>query len=154
MKYLKYILMPLIAVCLLSGCNDEDDIMAILDSGEWTLGNYFTGGDWDNVNKPGRPKYQPGEDLAAVNKLKITFNEDNTVELKLSKGVYSGKWHGDASGRTLRITDLATPHNLTGKDKEFVETLKLVRYYSGDWNYLKLGPEDKRTYMQLRHFKD
>lgn len=155
MKQIKLILLLFVSCFLFSGCNTEDDIMKIFVSGEWTLGNYFTAGEMGNPMDPGRPKYIPPQnidDLNALAKIKMTFNDDMTVDIVLSTASCKARWQCNPSDRSISFTDIKAPSSIKGHDKEFITALKAVRFYAGDSSFIQLGPEDKRSYMQLAHF--
>ena len=151
MKILKYIVSLIILPIVLSGCNQEDDIMEIFVSGKWQLVNYYSGGSWDDWNNPGRQKYTTESDLEQLLDLSITFDEDGTFEGTLSGGTFSGTWTANPGDRSFSIGNVRTSINASGKNKEFIETLKLARYYKGDSNLLQLAPKEQTTFMQLRH---
>ena len=156
MKQLKLIVLMLVSCLFFTGCNDEDDIMKIFVSGEWTLGNYFTGGELGNPMDPGRPLYTPPQyidDLKAMEKIKMTFNDDMTVDITLSNKQCKGRWTCNPADRSISFSDINAPSSIRGHDKKFIDTLKEVRFYAGDSNHIELAPADKQTYMQLAHFK-
>ncbi len=152
MKNLRYILAVAMLPLILCGCNQEDDIMEIFVSGKWQLVNYYSGGNWDDWNKPGRPKYTTQGDLQQLLDLSITFKDDGTFEGTLSGGTFSGKWSANPDDRSFSISDnVQTSIQTSGKNAEFINTLKLVKYYKGDSNLLQLAPQERTTFMQLRH---
>lgn len=150
MKLLKYILVAL--PIMLGGCNQEDDIMEIFTSGKWQLINYYIGGNWDDWNKPGEPKYKTEGDREQLLDLSITFHDDGTFEGTLSGGTFSGKWTANPDNRSFSATDIQTSIRTSGKNDEFVNALKSAKYYKGDSNLLQLAPSEPTTFMQLRHF--
>lgn len=148
MKHLLYIL---ILLPFLWSCNDEDDIDAIFISGTWDVRNFFTGGDWNKTNDKARPVYTKEEDFKVLNQMTVTFLSDGIVQGQTANGPFSASWKADGKERTVQISDIKTTVTPTGKSKELIEALKNARFYKGDSNYLKLAPEDKKTYVQLGH---
>lgn len=150
---LKHILYLLLALPLMCSCNNEDDIEEIFVSGTWNVGNFYNGGTWSKYDNDGaRPKYTKEEDIKALNFMTVNFLEDGTLQGKINTGNFTGKWSANADGRTVSITQLVYNGNPTGKGKELIEALKKAAYYKGDRNYLKLAPEDKKSYVQLGHY--
>ena len=150
---LKHILYLLLALPLMCSCNNEDDIEEIFVSGTWNVGNFYQGGKWNHYDNDGaRPKYTKEEDIKALNALTVTFLDDGTLQGQFHNGSFTGKWVADGKERTISITHLNTSGSPTGKSKVFIEFLKEAAYYKGDRNYLKLAPEDKKSYVQLGHY--
>lgn len=103
MKTLKYFCYTLCIVfsSLLCGCNQEDDINEIFDSGVWQLVNYYTGGDWNSNNdRYARPAYTEAQDLETLGKITITFDSDGTFNGTLDGGTFEG------NGRPTRRTEV------------------------------------------------
>lgn len=132
-------------------CNDEDDIDAIFISGTWDVRNFFTGGDWDKTNDGARPVYTKEEDFKVLNQMTVSFLPDGSVQGKTANGTFSANWEADGKGRTVLISNIKTSTAPTGKSKQLIEALTNARFYKGDSNYLKLAPEDRKTYVQLGH---
>lgn len=132
-------------------CNDEDDIDAIFISGTWDVRNFFTGGDWDKTNDGARPVYTKEEDFKVLNQMTVSFLPDGSVQGKTGNGTFSANWEADGKGRTVLISNIKTSTAPTGKSKQLIEALTNARFYKGDSNYLKLAPEDRKTYVQLGH---
>ena len=151
---LKHLLYLLLALPLLWGCNNEDDVNEIFASGTWNVGNFYNGGDWNKVNDGARPKYTKEEDIKALNALTVSFLEDGSLQGKIATGTISGKWAADGDKRTISITQLKYNGTPTSKSKELVEALKNAAYYKGDSNYLKLAPQDKKSYVQFGHYSE
>ncbi len=149
LKILCYILAVL---PLLWSCNNEDDINEIFISGTWNVGNFYSKGNWDKNNEAGQPAYTKEEDLKALNQMSITFLEDGTAQGKTLNGSFTANWEANGKDRTIRISNLKVSPPATGKGKEFINALQDAAFYKGDSNYLKLAPEDKRTYIQLGHY--
>ena len=119
---LKSILYLLIALPLLWSCNNEDNIEDIFSSGTWYLINFYGGG----LDDAGTPEFTPKDDnatLEVIQKFTIVFNNDNTFKASAQNITFEGIWEAN------------------GKD----------RFYKGDSNYLRLAPEDKKSFIQLRH---
>lgn len=149
---LKHILYLLLIMPLLWSCNEEDDIDEIFISGTWNVGNFYNGGDWHKTNDGARPVYTKEEDFKALNILTVTFLEDGTLQGKMNNGTFSAKWTANGKDRTLSITQMKTSATPSGKSKELVEALKNAAYYKGDSKYLKIAPQDKKSYVQLGHY--
>ena len=151
---LKFIIYTLLTIPLFWSCNNDDDIHEIFISGTWNLGNFYNGGDWNKVNDGARPVYTKEEDFKALNILTVVFMEDGTLQGRITKGTYTANWEANGDHRTISITNLKTSATPTGKSKEFIEALKNAAYYKGDSKYLKLAPEDKKSYIQLGHYSE
>ena len=140
---------------LLWSCNNEDDVNEIFISGTWNLGNFYNGGNWSKTNDGARPTYTSEEDLKALNYMTVTFLEDGTLQGRTNTGTFTAKWEANGDDRTVSISQWknsgGTP---SGKGKAFVEALQNARYYKGDSKYLKLAPEDKKSYIQLGHYSE
>ena len=79
----------------------------------------------------------------------VTFMRTTNVEALYLVGIFGVKV--DGKKRTISITQLRGNASM-GKSKEFIDALKNAAYYKGDSNYLKLAPEDKKSYVQLGHY--
>lgn len=154
MMKLRHVLYLLLALPLMCSCNNEDDIEEIFVSGTWNVGNFYNGGDWHKVNDGARPVYTKEEDFKALNILTVTFLEDGTLQGKLNNGTFTGKWAANGEDRTLSITNLKSTSTPTGKGKELMEALSNAAFYKGDSKYLKIAPENKKSYVQLGHYPD
>lgn len=141
---------------LLCGCNQEDDIYEIFDSGEWTLVNYFSQCDWNNLNnKAGIARYKDPKDLEVINSFKIIFKSDGTLQGKVEIGTFTGKWEGNPKNREFNIREIKT-NNINSnnqKSQEFINTLKNVSFYQGASDLMQLAPQNKTSYMQFKHLK-
>ena len=139
---------------MLWSCNNEDDIQEIFVSGTWTVGNFYTGGNWDKTNKGGIPRYTKEEDLKILNQMTIVFQDNGTIQGRTTNGTFSAEWEANGKDRTISIFNIKTTATPNGKGKEFIEALEEATYYKGDSNYLKLASDDKRTYIQLGHYSE
>ena len=151
---LKYFLYLLLALPLLWGCNNEDDVNEIFSSGTWNVGNFYNGGDWNKVNDGARVKYPDPKDTQALNYLTVTFLTDGTLQGRMNNGTFTANWAANGKDRTISITQLKTTATPSGKSKELIEALKNAAYYKGDSNYLKLAPQDKKSYVQFGHYSE
>ena len=149
LKHLAYLLLTL---PLLLSCNNADDIDEIFISGTWNVGNFYNGGDWHKTNDGARPTFTKEEDIKALNALTVSFLKDGLLQGHIATGPFTGKWAADGEKRTISITNLKYSGNPTGKSKQLIDALKKAAYYKGDSNYLKLAPEDKKSYVQLGHY--
>lgn len=153
LKYFFYILFITLS-SFLYGCNQEDDIYEIFDSGVWQLVNYYTGGDWESNNdRYARPAYTEAQDLESLSKITITFKNDGTFTGTLEGGTFEGKWQADPSDRSFAVIgEIKASIQLSGKNAEFIKKLKLASYYKGDSKrLLQLAPDARTTYMQFTH---
>ena len=151
---LKHLLYLLLTLPLLWGCNNEDDVNEIFSSGPWNVGNFYNGGDWNKVNDGARPTYTREDDLRALNYLTVTFLKDGTLQGRMNNGTFTANWAANGKDLTLSITQLKTTATPSGKSKELIEILKKAAYYKGDSNYLKLAPQDKKSYVQFGHYSE
>lgn len=156
MKTLKYFCYTLCIVLssLLYGCNQEDDINEIFDSGVWQLVNYYTGGDWNSNNdRYARPAYTTPQDLETLGKITITFDSDGTFNGTLDGGTFEGKWQANPKDRSFAVIgEIKASISLSGKNAEFIKKLKLASYYKGNSRgFLQLAPDARTTYMQFTH---
>ena len=151
---LKHVLYLVLALPLLWACNNEDDVNEIFASGTWNVGNFYNGGDWNKLNDGARPKYTKEEDFKALNYLTVTFMEDGTIQGRMNNGSFTAHWKANGDDRTISITQLKTTATPSGKSKELIEALKNAAYYKGDSNYLKLAPQDKKSYVQFGHYSE
>ena len=151
---LKHLLYMILLLPLLSSCNTEDDIDEIFISGTWNVGNFYNGGDWNRVNDGARPVYTKEEDFKALNHITVTFMEDGSLQGQVNNGTFTAQWSANGKDRTLSITNLKTTAAPSGKAKQLIDALKSAAYYKGDSNYLKIAPEDKKSYVQLAHYSD
>lgn len=153
---LKHFLYTLLMLPLLWSCNNEDDVEEIFASGTWYVLNYYTKADWDQPGK-GEPRYKPDskEGIAAlevISKFALTFKDDGTFDGSMQNSTFSGTWEADGKNQTVYLTLKGKPNTSTAYNKEFIEFLQNVVFYQGDSkNYLILGPEDKRSFIQFRH---
>ena len=151
---LKHVLYLLLALPLLWGCNNEADVNEIFSSGTWNVGNFYNGGDWNKVNDGARPVYTKKDDLKALNYLTVTFLADGTLQGRMNNGTFTANWAANGKDRSISITQLKTTATPSGKSKELIEILKKAAYYKGDSNYLKLAPQDKKSYVQFGHYSE
>lgn len=154
-KIIRYLLLLLAAPILFCGCDQEDNVLEIFDSGVWSFVNYYTSVDWDSNNdRTARPKYTDKDDVNTICKFTLIFDSDGTFSGELSKGVtYSGRWEADPKDRTFAVIgSIQSNAKLTGMNAEFVNTLKEARFYRGDSKMmLRLAPENKTHCMQFTH---
>lgn len=140
---------------LMCGCNQEDDVFEIFDSGVWTFVNYYKNVDWNSNNDRGaQPVYTELSDLNILTQFTITFDSNGTFSGNLSGGgTYSGKWEADPDGRTFEVIgDIHTNVGLSGKNREYVQALKASKFYRGDSKMmLRLAPEKRTNCMQFTH---
>lgn len=126
MKTFKYFFYTLFITLssFLYGCNQEDDIYEIFDSGVWQLVNYYTGGDWESNNdRYARPAYTEAQDLESLSKITITFKNDGTFTGTLDGGTFEGKWQADPSDRSFAVIgEIKASIKLSGKMQNLSKT--------------------------------
>ncbi|HJG76787.1 DUF4847 family protein [Phocaeicola barnesiae] len=144
----------LLATLFLGGCSQEDDIEEIFCSGQWSLVNFFETKNWESTNSHGDTPLITKPETSSKNWISITFNDDGSVKGVLTDGEFTARWQGDASTRTISITQVKTTVSPNGTSKEFIERLKQVKYYKGDSRTLQLAPESRTSYIQLMHNND
>lgn len=149
---IKYIFSFLVIPLFLSSCNQEDDIYEIFASGTWRVNNYYTDCNWNNLAyKPGNPVFTSVDDLKIINSFTVIFEDDGTMRGNIDGGTFTAKWNADAKDRSFSITNISASISLSGKNAEFINRLKNVKYYQGDSNTIQLAPQDKTTYIQFNH---
>lgn len=149
---IKYIFSFLVIPLFLSSCNQEDDIYEIFASGTWRVNNYYTDCNWNNLAyKPGNPVFTSVDDLKIINSFTVIFEDDGTMRGNIDGGTFTAKWNADAKDRSFSITNISASVSLSGKNAEFINRLKNVKYYQGDSKTMQLAPQDKTTYIQFNH---
>lgn len=149
---IKYIFSFLVIPLFLSSCNQEDDIYEIFASGTWRVNNYYTDCNWNNLAyKPGNPVFTSVDDLKIINSFTVIFEDDGTMRGNIDGGTFTAKWNADAKDRSFSITNISASISLSGKNAEFINRLKNVKYYQGDSKTMQLAPQDKTTYIQFNH---
>ena len=142
---------------LLCGCNQEDDVLEIFNSGVWNFVNYYAQVDWDSNNdRLAVPEYKNISDLNEISKFTIKFESDGTFTGNLlNGGTYSGKWEAHPEDRTFSVIgEVQSNVKLTGKNYEFITRLKACKFYRGDSKMmLRLAPEQRTTCLQFTHRK-
>lgn len=150
----KQIFYLLFVLPLLWSCNNEDDIDEIFISGTWNVVNYFGKANWEKRN--GEPIYKMDEKegvqaLSVISTFTLIFSENGTFTGTMQSANFDGKWQANGKERTIRLTFNGTPSTSTKFNKEFISYLKEAAFYQGDSNVLLLAPQEKKTYVQLRH---
>ncbi len=150
LKFLTFILL----LPLLVGCNTEDDVEEIFTSGPWYVVNYFGKANWDKRN--GDPKYKPTNAadkkvLETIAGFHIEFKPDGSFTGGMQNASFEGDWSADGKDRTIRLIFKGRPNTSNQYNREFIETLREAIYYNGDSNYLMLGPENKKSFIQFGH---
>ena len=153
---LKYLISILLTLPLLCSCQEDDINEIFVESGTWNVGNFYVGGKWEKFDNDGaRAIYQKNEDLKALNKMTVIFHEDGTLSGTLiNGGTFNAKWGANGRDRTIWISNMKTSATPSGKSKELIDALTNAAYYKGDSNYLKIAPEDKKSYVQLGHYSE
>lgn len=149
---IKYIFSFLVIPMFLVSCNQEDDIYEIFASGTWRVNNYYTDCNWNNLAyKPGNPVFTSVDDLKIINSFTVIFEDDGTMRGNIDGGTFTAKWNANAKDRSFSITNISASISLSGKNAEFINRLKNVKYYQGDSKTMQLAPQDKTTYIQFNH---
>lgn len=149
---IKYIFSFLVIPMFLVSCNQEDDIYEIFASGTWRVNNYYTDCNWNNLAyKPGNPVFTSVDDLKIINSFTVIFEDNGTMRGNIDGGTFTAKWNADAKDRSFSITNISASVSLSGKNAEFINRLKNVKYYQGDSKTMQLAPQDKTTYIQFNH---
>ena len=136
----------------LCGCNQEDDVFEIFTSGQWRVNNYYTDCNWNNLAyKPGKPVFKTVDDLKTINSFTVIFDDNGTMKGEIDGGTFTANWNADPKDRSFSITNINASISLSGKNLEFINRLKNVRFYQGDSMTMQLAPQDKTTYIQFNH---
>ena len=142
---------------LFCGCDQDDDINEIFDSGIWYFVNYYKYVDWDSNNdRSARPVYTKPDDLKVISQFSIKFETDGTFSGTLhGGGSYSGRWEANPKGRTFSVIGrIKTNGDLSGKNGEYIKTLENAMFYNGDsQNMLRLAPDSRTNCIQFSHLK-
>ena len=155
-KITRFLFLLVAAPFLFCGCNQEDDVNEIFDSGVWYFVNYYTSVDWNSNNdRHAKEVYTEESDINDIAKFTITFKSDGTFSGTLiGGGIFSGHWEAEAEDRTFAVIgDVRTNIGLSGKNQEFITKLKEAQFYRGDSRMmLRLAPKIKTTCMQFAHY--
>ena len=116
------------------------------------MNNYYTNCNWNNLAyKPGNPVFTAKDDLKTVNSFTVVFEEDGTMRGEIEGGTFTAIWSANPKDRSFSITNINASISLSGKNLEFINRLKNVRFYQGDSMTMQLAPQDKTTYIQFNH---
>ena len=88
--------------------------------------------------------------LEVIQKFTIVFNNDNTFKASAQNITFEGIWEANGKDRSVSI-NIEDRRNSTNLSNKFMDALVNARFYKGDSNYLRLAPEDKKSFIQLRH---
>lgn len=161
-NYFALFLVGVILFPLLNSCNNEDDIEAIFVGQKWYLGNFYTTTQWDDFNN-NQPYFSASEELEARETINnngrncfyIYFNDDKHFTAQGLDNVFSGTYQANGKTNTLtfNITNGNAP-NERGSIPERINTLfyQIIQecgFYYGSTIYLKLFPQDRRSFMQF-----
>jgi hypothetical protein len=150
---LKNLLSILLLLPLICSCQEDNIEDIFVNSGTWNVGNFYAGGKWEKNNDGAKAIYQKNEDIKALNQLTVIFHEDGVISgTLLNGGTFTAKWSANGKDRSILISDLNTSVTPTGKSKELIDALTNAAFYKGDSNYLKIAPENKKSYVQLGHY--
>ena len=150
---LKNLLSILLLLPLICSCQEDNIEDIFVNSGTWNVGNFYVGGKWEKNNDGAKAIYQKNDDIKALNQLTVIFHEDGVISgTLLNGGTFTGKWSANGKDRSILISDLNTSVTPKGKSKELIDALTNAAFYKGDSNYLKIAPENKKSYVQLGHY--
>jgi hypothetical protein len=150
---LKNLLSILLLLPLICSCQEDNIEDIFVNSGTWNVGNFYVGGKWEKNNDGAKAIYQKNEDIKALNQLTVIFHEDGVISgTLLNGGTFTAKWSANGKDRSVLISDLNTSVTPKGKSKELIDALTNAAFYKGDSNYLKIAPENKKSYVQLGHY--
>lgn len=150
---LKNLLSILLLLPLICSCQEDNIEDIFVNSGTWNVGNFYVGGKWEKNNDGAKAIYQKNEDIKALNQLIVIFHEDGVISgTLLNGGTFTAKWSANGKDRSILISDLNTSVTPKGKSKELIDALTNAAFYKGDSNYLKIAPENKKSYVQLGHY--
>jgi hypothetical protein len=150
---LKNLLSILLLLPLICSCQEDNIEDIFVNSGTWNVGNFYAGGKWEKNNDGAKAIYQKNEDIKALNQLTVIFHEDGVISgTLLNGGTFTAKWSANGKDRSILISDLNTSVTPKGKSKELIDALTNAAFYKGDSNYLKIAPENKKSYVQLGHY--
>jgi hypothetical protein len=150
---LKNLLSILLLLPLICSCQEDNIEDIFVNSGTWNVGNFYVGGKWEKNNDGAKAIYQKNEDIKALNQLTVIFHEDGVISgTLLNGGTFTAKWSANGKDRSILISDLNTSVTPKGKSKELIDALTNAAFYKGDSNYLKIAPENKKSYVQLGHY--
>lgn len=152
---LKNLLSILLLLPLICSCQEDNIEDIFVNSGTWNVGNFYVGGKWEKNNDGAKAIYQKNEDIKALNQLTVIFHEDGVISgTLLNGGTFTAKWSANGKDRSILISDLNTSVTPKGKSKELIDALTNAAFYKGDSNYLKIAPENKKSYVQLGHYSE
>lgn len=150
---LKNLLSILLLLPLICSCQEDNIEDIFVNSGTWNVGNFYVGGKWEKNNDGAKAIYQKNEDIKVLNQLTVIFHEDGVISgTLLNGGTFTAKWSANGKDRSILISDLNTSVTPKGKSKELIDALTNAAFYKGDSNYLKIAPENKKSYVQLGHY--
>ncbi len=143
-------LITILALGLLSGCDDKDDINAIFSNKKWVAVYTATTTDWNDDNK-----YEITKDFDTATENTTSYRVTtgtNTIQIKGVSTTWTGKWTANGSDRTFKITNLTKTGGNGASELEirFLNYVATATYYRGDENLVKLFQSDKKNYILLR----
>lgn len=152
---LKYVLALVCILPFITGCNNEDDINTIFNSGTWTLLNFYETTNWDNqTEKNTRVTYSPETSQAQeIKSFTILFKQDGSFTATANSSTLSGTWSANGKKRYVSINYTSQPVGST-MAKLYFEALKNAKFYQGtggDKGFLQIAPEGKKTFIQFKH---
>ncbi len=151
-------LLAMLLCSLITACNDKDDINAIFTNQTWYLGDFYQTSNWKDDNNQ---KAIYSRDPEAMNmilcqgkdRFYISFQEERFTA-KGTGNTFSGTWSAD--GKTNQVSFYITKGKSsygTGLEKEltqmFYDYIKNGKFYTGNIFWLKIFPDDKKSFMQL-----
>lgn len=159
LKYIGCMLLVLSLLPLLSGCNNEDDLMEIFTGKTWKLSRL--------TNKDSNKQFYPGlwnnDNDAMEESLKKLYNQSNTFTVTFEgteldgeligstvtgQGVstqISGTWEADGKDHSFSVKIKVNGTESDALAKAFIAGLQNVYKYEGDANSLTLYFKDGQT---------
>ena len=89
--------------------------------------------------------------MKTINSFTVIFDDNGTMKGEIDGGTFTANWNADPKDRSFSITNINASISLSGKNLEFINRLKNVRFYQGDSMTMQLAPQDKTTYIQFNH---
>ena len=149
MKY-KYLLLLLLVLPFVSGCERSDDVAGIFTGKTWKL-TYITVADSKTPHPynfwADNETYEKAiEETRQEDAYTITFSgmeTDDVISGQLAGRLggrtdFSGKWQADGKSNDFSASDIKSGGNKALLDSYFIEGIKNAKRYKGDYNTLYL----------------
>lgn len=150
MKY-KYLLLLLLVLPFISGCERSDDVAGIFTGKTWKL-TYITIANSNNKPQPydfWRNKEKYDNAIKEMNKdgaytLTFTGTESDDMMDGAFNGIlgtpltFNGKWHADGKSNDFSASDVRSGGNKALLDSYFIEGMATAKRYEGNYDNLRL----------------